>query len=121
VSSLLFFRWRMLRFLFLPLMSFGLAGEGRQQGELSGDTLVVPPPSTTPPTSASPARDHTDELILEEEGPTTMGTGIPPPATEVARRGEATSQQLDAGNQLPQSACYSFLYLSFSCLLELQS
>jgi hypothetical protein len=104
-----------MRSLLLPLTSFGFAGEGWKQGKLSGDTHVVPP------TSASPARDYTDEPILEEEGPTTMGTGIPPPATKVAGKGKATSQELGAGNQLPESACYSFLHLSFSCLLELQS
>ena len=50
-----------------------------------------------------------------------MSTDNPPPATNVAGRGRAAPQQLDAGNYLPQSTRHSFLYLSFFCLLELQS
>jgi hypothetical protein len=85
----------MLRFPFLPLTSFGVAGEGRQQEVLSGDILVMPL------SSASPARDDTDEPILEKGEPSTKGTGTLSPATKVAGRDDATSQRLDAGNQLP--------------------
>jgi hypothetical protein len=85
----------MLRFPFLPLISFGVAGEGRQQEVLSGDTFVVPP------SSASPARDYSDEPILEKGEPSTKGAGTLSPATMVAGSDDATSQRLDAGNQSP--------------------
>jgi hypothetical protein len=85
----------MLRFSFLPLTSFGVAGEGRQPEVLPGDIFVVPL------SSASPARDYSDEPILEKGEPSTKGAGTSSPATMVAGRDDTTSQWLDAGNQSP--------------------
>src|SRR3990170_4878438 len=105
----------MLRLPFLPLTSFGVAGEGQQQEVLSGDIPVAPL------SSASPARDYTGEPVLEKGEPSTKGTGTLSPATEVAGKDDATSRRPDTGNRSPWSACHSSLDLFSSRFLELTS
>ena len=70
----------------------GLVGEGRQQEEPLEAIPEVPPPSTTPPRDEPSAGGSTGEPIRIEEEPASTGVGHPTSATNVARKGEATSQ-----------------------------
>ena len=76
----------------------GLVGEGRQQGEQLEVVPEVPPPSTMPPRDESSAGGSIGEPIHIEEELASTGAGHPTSATNVAGKGEATSQQPDAGN-----------------------